>query len=698
MLRFDLRRNRRRNRSVTSGWRERDAATTPSPRSDATPRSASIATGAPSIWSPATLILFDRFYGALGEHFGDRIREIYVSLVCDYGEVGYPVGMADRIVHSDHVHPGFWCGGDRARVDFREKMVRRYGTLDALNRAWGTAYSDPEEIDYPPRTATQGPDFDELEARAAADRGCARRRWLDFVDWYLESMLEFTRNAVAVSRRHFPGIPHEIKIGHGVDITAYLAHSRTDGYTVRSTHGKLRPHFYRRFSNAAKYYGVPLVTEPPSGVTRTEEVERIFKDATSGTTEFFDYPKNLLDAADLFRRYGPYMEGRHSLCDIAFFLPTTDHRLRPAQANPERIRTPCAAARDFFDCDILDERLIRDGAPSHYRLLVLAEGNGVERDVLERIEEWVTGGGFLVSAAFGPIETVEGDDARDRRLFVSRDALPETDAVRPAAGSPLPACRIDVGAASAAGTLIGDWHPPESGHWEWGGEPGAILKRWTGGRAGIRIPVDPGESYRIALAVARHPKRLNDPCDVFVNGVRIGAVDPQRASVFRGSTDRRRLGVAVRWVKCWSGDGPEPEAVPLPRLSARPALETLRERCLNRLGNGATILTPFGADRADALAALVSHIVYHPEFFVPGRRGAPEFDGAADGVWTALMPNRVLLYNGCDRERARAIRLQPERLARAGARAPAAETEVSVTIPPHGVASVEFPDGRVSVP
>jgi len=248
-------------------------------------------TYAPSIWAPQTAALFDRFYAKLREVMGDRVDEIFVSMACDYGEVGYPIGMADWVVAAPFKGAGFWCGDDLARADFRAGMLAKYGTLTTLNAAWGTAFADERAVTYPAWTTTEGPPADELDQLTVAERGQARRRWLDFVQWYLDSMTDFAGRMVAISRRYYPAIPHEIKIGfgservcYGADYTAYLARSQPERYTVRSTHGKLPLFFYRRFSTAAKHYGTSLVTEPPSGVDRDEEVERIYKDATSGTT------------------------------------------------------------------------------------------------------------------------------------------------------------------------------------------------------------------------------------------------------------------------------------------------------------------------------------------------------------------------------------------------------------------------------
>jgi|GEM_PF-1972121 len=692
-------------------------------------------TFAPSIWSPATLALFDRFYGALGGRLGKRVGAVYVSMVCDYGEVGYPIGMADWVVPAGHKHPGFWCGDLRARQDFRDRALARYGALAELNAAWGTSFADPAAITYPPWTASEGPAFAEVQALAPAARAQARRRWLDFVDWYLQAMVDFAGKAVAVSRRYYPDSPHEVKIGfgservmYGADYTAFVARSKADGYTVRSTHGKLEPFFYRRFSSAARHYGVPLVTEPPSGVSRDEEVERLFKDAISGTTEYFDYPQNLLDASDLLARFGQYLEGQHSLTDVAFFFPTTDHRLRPGQHLPARLKAACDAAMDRFDYGILDERLVRDGALARERVLILMEGNAIEADVLERIQAWVEKGGLLLAANVGGIETVEGDTSWDEHCLVPPAALPSPDALWSREAEPLSAGMIDVGSDSDEGLLAGDWNPRESGHWEWGGEPGAVNKRWTGARGGLWLAVDPARELEVAVAVALHPKRLEAPCEVQVNGVAVGMLAPQRTSVFRarvgpaqwagrslarldlvteawqpsvvdGTPDTRRLGVAVNWAKWWPTGTQEPEQAPAPVVHGRLDLDRVAAACLRRIGSGAALRVPFGPDQLGPFLDLAGELVWDPGRVVPGAApGAPRLDGLQDRVWCALLPRRVLLCNTGDREVRRELALDPGALARAGAAAPAAPATVGLVLPPHTLTSVELPAGEVLAP
>ncbi len=683
-------------------------------------------TWAPSIWSPKTSALFDRFYAELRKRFGDRISAVYVSMVCDFGEVGYPVGMTRKLVPTDHIHPGFWCGDPDARADFRRFAVEKYGTLERVNAAWGTAFRDPGAVDYPGWAYRGG--------YALPETPQGRRRRLDFAQWYLGSMVDFAGRAVAISRRYFPRIPHEIKIGfgserleYGADVTAYVKRSKTDGYIVRSTHGKLPMFFYRRFSTAAKFYDVPLVTEPPSGVSRHEEVERIFKDATSGTTEYFDYPANLLNATDLFSRFGRYMEGKHSLTDVAFFFPSTDHWLQPDENNPAALLAACEAARDFFDWDLVDERLVRDGALDRYRVLLWPAGRIVPKDIFARIRRWVERGGVLVRAAAGDIEAVDGARLAGASVLAPESALPSDRDLWAFNVRSRDAWYIDVGAADDETVLAGDWNNRESGHWEWGGAPNTVTKRWSGPNPLIRLPVDPKARYRFAAAIARHPKLQNEPCPVLVNGTRVGEVPHKRACVVRldlgpsqwkGASvaeigfihrpwrprdigpagDSRTLGIAVNWVKLWKEGMPEPMRPNASSIRKTVRLGPVAVSCRRRVGTGWTVVLPYrGAGAMANFARMASAILHRPGEVVPGYTGPAVADDLKDDVWSGLMPGRVLLLNRSDRSTRATVRLDPAVLTRFGVPAPSSRL-FEVSLAPHTIASIELPSGRIVRP
>jgi beta-galactosidase len=90
--------------------------------------------------------------------------------------------------------PACWC--DVSAAAFRDWLRRRYGTLEALNAAWGTAfwsqrYSDWEEV-LPPRRAPTFPN---------------PAQQLDFLRFSSDELLRCFELERAVLARHSPGVP-----------------------------------------------------------------------------------------------------------------------------------------------------------------------------------------------------------------------------------------------------------------------------------------------------------------------------------------------------------------------------------------------------------------------------------------------------------------------------------------------------------
>jgi hypothetical protein len=80
-----------------------------------------------------------------------------------------------------------------------------------------------------------------------------------------------------------------------------------------------------------------------------------------------------------------------------------------------------------MDFDIVDERMVSDGALEGIRVLVLADGTFFAPDTLSRLEGWVRAGGAMVRGN-SPMMTVEGDTAMwERCSGVESEAPRGTD-------------------------------------------------------------------------------------------------------------------------------------------------------------------------------------------------------------------------------------------------------------------------------
>ncbi|MGA2616111.1 MAG: family 14 glycosylhydrolase [Thermoguttaceae bacterium] len=383
-----------------------------------------------SLWDPKATECLEEGYRALAEHYrggAHDIAALYLGVHGDYGECMFPAAcrMGDAGQKADwqkrfgdlHDHYGYWCGDKLARAHFRQSMVAKYGSLEKLNRASGTAFDSREQITYPGDMVKQ-------------------RRWrLDFIRWYLDSMVEYARAVAKSANKHFPETIKMFPLGAGdedprvgQDQSALVKMAHEEHVQIRSTHGGFRPFAQNassqlvRIATACKHYQVPFWSEPPSRITPEGEVSRIFESICCGAAGFWDWSVNPIAAAEQFKTYRPLMLIDPPVVEVAVLFPQTDHYLHPAEVFPQRFLDRAAELRDLVHFDILDEALIRSGALKNYRYLVHLDGSVFERSTLETIDAWVQRGGVFCALPDGKVETVEGESSLAARLFAGGDA------------------------------------------------------------------------------------------------------------------------------------------------------------------------------------------------------------------------------------------------------------------------------------
>jgi hypothetical protein len=448
------------------------------------------ATGTPSIWAPETLAAFSRFYQKLSEKFPTGIDMISIGLVGCYSEGGYPLGVAQWVVPTGHKHTDFWVGDEHARKDFANHLREKYGNIAALNEAWGTSYGDFSQPEYPVFYARKGK---------------KPRAYLDFLHWYAQSDIDFAGKIAEVIAKWFPDTPMNLLPGGtaslpqalGTDGTGFLklAGETAKKYgrdkiivTVADRGGH---YFWEKFyTTAALFYGVRFISCPAGpGLTDANLVARIFSDASGGIDGYQDYPENIWPGADVWKQYSSYLTGDKSSVETAVFLPTTESYLQehPIAARELGLAPTLEGARimrDISDYDVVDERLVQDGALDKYRYLVVFQGNTVEKETMEKIAQWVKGGGVVIARDFGPMATVEGDTSVYRELFHAPAGSAGASVFR---FSPTPSAVINVGDKDGAVFLAGPWHTAE----QFGGA--GRSGRWTAKKSALRLPVDPAK-------------------------------------------------------------------------------------------------------------------------------------------------------------------------------------------------------------
>jgi hypothetical protein len=275
----------------------------------------------------------------------------------------------------------------------------------------------------PPDAAPlQNTSFDALSYPQNATQ---RRRWLDFVNWYHDAHTERMAAIVDVVRSHFPnaalklslGFPDE-RISYGQDISGVVKLLSERGQQLRTPTGAAVPFFYsKRVATAAHFYGLNgFSSEPQDGEAAVDALaSAAFKDLTTGVTLHFDYPPNLTRARTTIASAREQWRYRYPEIDTALFFSTTAHRLddRNREAGfpgyPDQLVPFTQSLRDIIDYDVIDERLLAEGALSNYRVLVWPMGFITEAATLTRLRAWVENGGVLVVGKLADVATVEGD-------------------------------------------------------------------------------------------------------------------------------------------------------------------------------------------------------------------------------------------------------------------------------------------------
>lgn len=153
---------------------------------------------------------FQKEYRHLAPHFS----ELSISMGAS-GELHYPSYHghdADQPL-ARWPHRGlFQAYGPLAERDLQQQMVSRYGTVDALNRAWGTSYRSFLDVRVPYfnntnalSQALNGPWSDSVMAK-------------DILNWYHDTMVGHARSMMEAAHRVFQsplngmGVPLSLKI------------------------------------------------------------------------------------------------------------------------------------------------------------------------------------------------------------------------------------------------------------------------------------------------------------------------------------------------------------------------------------------------------------------------------------------------------------------------------------------------------
>jgi hypothetical protein len=364
-----------------------------------------------SIFDPRTIEHYDHYYRALSEHFGDRIDGVYACILGPYGEGNYPLNASAWVVNLGHCHDeGYWCADPHALAAFRDAMRAKYADIAALNKAWGTSLPSFADL-HPPHEIAEGSKISADMFKTATDR----RRWLDFITWYHQAIIDFAESSIQVTLKYWPKEKVRTKpggnaggvnpISWGTYCPGYAKMAGKYGIVLQPADCMGACFGDKWVGTAYQFYGVKLSTEPAGDIDHKTFVRRMFSDASCGASQIFTYDFNG-HAADI-QQYAHLYTGKPGDTDVAMLCPTTFYRLGgdlwPTIHSADKLR-------DLTDYDVLDELLVLDGAlTKRYRTLIVMGADFVEQSVLDKIEAWVNAGGRLVVFGKSGIRNVEGD-------------------------------------------------------------------------------------------------------------------------------------------------------------------------------------------------------------------------------------------------------------------------------------------------
>jgi hypothetical protein len=375
-----------------------------------------------SIFDPRTIAWYDHFYKHLHDHFSNRVDNVYACILGPYGEGNYPLRVPDW-VNMGHCHEGYWCGDEFAVRAFQSAMQKKYSRIGKLNRAWGVIYRSFGEI-RPPRELHDTEDLlgptsspsPPLEERAGERRPFKpspasfstpqdKRRWLDFITWYHQAIIDFAEQSVRALLKYYPAEKIRLKpggsaggvnpISWGTYCPGYARMARNYSIVLQPADCQGAVFADKWMGTAYQFYHVKECTEPAGNLSDKDFVRRMFSDASSGASQFFTY--EFEKHAPAMQKYVHLLTGQPGETEIALYCPTTLYRLG-GDLQPT-IKT-AYLLRDLCEFDVLDEALITDGAltKSRYKVLLILQPDIVDQPILDKFNAFLQSGGKVVVA------------------------------------------------------------------------------------------------------------------------------------------------------------------------------------------------------------------------------------------------------------------------------------------------------------
>ena len=404
-------------------------------------------TGTQSIWSPHLFPEVARLMAAFAARYGrgDAVESLLLGVTGDYGEAIYTV--TGNWPGDYHGHAGYWCGDPAALADFRSWTQRRYGSLAALDAAWGAA----------------PPSWDALRPWPGPARAPSPRAWLDFVQWYRGAMTDWAGRWLREARRVLPATEIYLCTGgdmvptHGSDFSEQCRVAAAAGAGVRITNEGSdyvqNVMLTRLVASAGRRCGAFFGFEPAAAVNATGVRARQFNATGSGARQLHEYQNNLVRKgaapgaapADVPGSTAAWDQGRAWLTRreprtaVALLHSLPDLALREAGILGGALAL-ARALRPACDFEVLDDHLVADGALQDVAVVFLSPARWWAPDTAERLAAFVAAGGICVASGIRPA-ALGGEDHLGPLFGFAADSEEWTgiSAVHAVEGAPVPA-------------------------------------------------------------------------------------------------------------------------------------------------------------------------------------------------------------------------------------------------------------------
>ena len=392
-----------------------------------------------SFWDPNFRHYVERFLKAVADHYRDTsiFEGLLFGITGDFGEAIVSVwhgNWTTVIPGLYHAHAGYWCNDRFAQADFRAHMARKFGSLEQLNASWGTSYPSFGAVAYPDiRSAPENFRIDEATEPGTFQPQTPgqRRHWIDFIDWYRQSMTDYASFWMQTARKYFPDTGLYLCTGgdavpwHASEFAAQSKVSAAVGGGVRITNEASDYVFNFAVTNwvasASAFYGGKFSFEPAGQVTERGVVCRIYNAAATGAKSLHYYGNNILGNEE---RAMNFANNVHFLAEggirreIGLLYPDTPMMLDTAlQA---QMYASFTLMRDYTDYVYACDLTIADGLLDGLKALVITVGGYYKTATLERIRAFVENGGLLIGTDLRQLRDLDHDRDYLDLLFGSR--------------------------------------------------------------------------------------------------------------------------------------------------------------------------------------------------------------------------------------------------------------------------------------